>query len=126
LKLYPTPKPEAAKGMAVRLPAGLSREANARALHTSVVPGSIYAAAVESQATASLPTIATPQTSLDYARDVMARMVPRDPVEEMLVAQMLLAHPGHAPDRPGEPADGAGADPHCQRVRGQGDASSDR
>jgi hypothetical protein len=59
----------------------------ARKLHSSSLPGVVYGMAL-------IPILGKEggKDASAYARDVISRMEPRDPAEEMLVAQMLFAH----------------------------------
>lgn len=58
-----------------------------RVIHSEFVPGAVYQHALT-------PILGKEKKSRssDHARDVIERMVPRDPVEEMLIAQLLFAH----------------------------------
>lgn len=61
--------------------------AERRALHGRTVPSVVYGVAVG-------PIVGSAREfeASEHARDVIDRMAPRDPAEEMLVAQMLFAH----------------------------------
>ena len=65
----------------------VARSEGARKLHASSLPGVVYAMAL-------IPMLGKEggKEASAYARDVIARMEPRDPAEEMLVAQLLFAH----------------------------------
>lgn len=80
--------PAAPNGEVARLPAKPADEAKlATAVHGRSVPSAIYAEAL-------IPTIGEQHanTGDTYAKGVLDRMAPRDPAEEMLIAQLLLAH----------------------------------
>jgi hypothetical protein len=70
-------------------PAQISEEAfaAARHLHGEGIPEAVYATAIA-------PIIGgkTDDQAMMYARDLIKRMAPRDPAEEMLITQMLFAH----------------------------------
>jgi hypothetical protein len=61
--------------------------AAARHLHGEGIPEAAYATAI-----APIMGGRTDDQAMMYARDLIKRMAPRDPAEEMLVSQMLFAH----------------------------------
>jgi hypothetical protein len=85
------PKKGSPQGARFQVTAAGPKEA-ARKVHGSIIPGGVYAHAIASRVGPLLGSVVDTQTSLDYAVDLVSRMAPRDPAEEMLVAQMLLAH----------------------------------
>ena len=70
-------------------PTKISEEAfaAARHLHGEGIPEAVYATAI-----APIMGGKTDDQAMMYARDLIRRMAPRDPAEEMLMTQMLFAH----------------------------------
>lgn len=58
-----------------------------RLMHTEFLPGIVY-----EKALAPLLGDGLQSRASDHARDTISRMAPRDPVEEMMVAQLLFTH----------------------------------
>ncbi len=66
--------------------------AAARQIHASSVPGAIYGDALRYQLEGLFKGLRLAQSAHTYVEDLIRRMDPRDPMEEMLVAQALMAH----------------------------------
>lgn len=64
----------------------------ARRIHGHAIPGAVYTGALRPRLAAHFGDFNLARSGMVHAGDVMARMAPRDPVEEMLVAQLLLTH----------------------------------
>ncbi|PHQ80002.1 MAG: hypothetical protein COB69_06835 [Phycisphaera sp.] len=81
-------KPPKTKGPSPK-PAKITEEAfsAARHLHGDGIPEAVYAIAI-----APIMGGKTDDQAKMYARDLIKRMAPRDPAEEMLISQMLFAH----------------------------------
>ena len=63
----------------------------AREVHGKAMAGIVYANALTHRIAKMFPKSLT-KSALVYMDDLIKRMAPRDPVEEMLVVQMLLTH----------------------------------
>jgi hypothetical protein len=74
------------------LPLRGTRAEQIRTLHVQYVPGALYGDAVGATVGARFHGIDVAGTAPEYAADVAARMNPRDPAEDMLVAQLVLTH----------------------------------
>jgi hypothetical protein len=66
--------------------------AAARQLHAGGVVGAAYSTILNRQVAAMFPDDPMRESAMLYVRDALARMAPRDPLEEMLVGQAILAH----------------------------------
>lgn len=64
----------------------------ARLIHTKAATGLIYRNAVHERLGPLFDQMNISQSAFTYVADVMDRMAPRDPLEEMLVAQAMCAH----------------------------------
>lgn len=64
----------------------------ARMLHGNILPGAIYSNACRQRLAGFFGDVDVSASGITYADDLIERMAPRDPAEEMLVVQMLMAH----------------------------------
>ena len=64
----------------------------AKRAHAHAVTGIVYANALGQKVDGLLRGLNVDQGAITYATDMIERMAPRDPAEEMLVVQMILAH----------------------------------
>jgi len=83
----PKPTPKAPLPTPPPAPPGSEEIRIARELHGKGFPAAVYANAIS-----RLTNGAVDRKAVVYAQDLVARMAPRDPAEEMLVAQLLFAH----------------------------------
>jgi hypothetical protein len=63
----------------------------AQAIHGRTIPGVVYANTLRQRIAGMFPEPMAPGAML-YVDDLIERMAPRDPVEEMLVVQLVLTH----------------------------------
>src|SRR5262245_35140594 len=92
--IHPPIPDEAAKR--IPLPARLSGDPDtdpqaARTIHIEALTGAVYANALRHKIADLYPKRISPSAML-HVEDVLARMAPRDPAEEMLIAQLVLTH----------------------------------
>lgn len=66
--------------------------AAARKLHTKTLPGIVYANTLAPQIETLFVDADLSKIAILYAEEVIERMSPRDPLEEMLIGQMLVTH----------------------------------
>lgn len=64
----------------------------ARRVHTQAVAGIVYSNSLMREVGQLLGGMDAHESAIHYAADLIDRMNPRDPAEEMLVVQMVLAH----------------------------------
>lgn len=64
----------------------------ARQLHTSAIAGGVYGRALRRRIAGVFDGMNLDQSAMVYIDDLIERMAPRDPLEEMLVVQALMAH----------------------------------
>ena len=64
----------------------------ARLLHTKGATGLVYRNAVHKRLGPLFEGMNAAQSAFTYTGDVMDRMAPRDPLEEMLISQLICAH----------------------------------
>ena len=64
----------------------------ARRIHGGILAGTAYNAALSPQLADKFNGANISASSVAYAEDLLERMAPRDPMEEMLVNQALLAY----------------------------------
>ncbi|NOG54735.1 MAG: hypothetical protein HND57_10480 [Planctomycetes bacterium] len=69
-----------------------SNPAAARQVHTSALSGAVYAEAIGPRFAALFHGLNLGQSAMTFVEDMLRRMAPRDPLEEMLAVQALLAH----------------------------------
>lgn len=65
---------------------------SARYVHLEAMLGGVYANSIGSRIRKMLGGMELTESAMLYARDMLERMAPRDPMEEMLIAQALAAH----------------------------------
>ena len=65
---------------------------SARFMHTRAATGLVYRNAIHKRLGPLFEGMNAAQSAFTYADDVMDRMEPRDPLEEMLVSQAMCAH----------------------------------
>lgn len=91
----PTPAPpttNAPDSVAVRVTGNPNNDPHAaREVHGKAVAGAVYGNALR-QRIAAMFSGPIAQSAMLYVDDLVDRMAPRDPAEEMLVIQMVLAH----------------------------------
>jgi hypothetical protein len=90
----PAPPPPAAatSGLTVRVKADPNTDPKAaRKIHCNAIAGMVYANALKQRIGAMLPD-SIAQSAMLYVDDLIERMSPRDPAEEMLVTQLVLTH----------------------------------
>lgn len=66
--------------------------ASARRVHLEAMLGGVYATSIGSRIRKMFEGFDLSESAMLYARDMLERMAPRDPMEEMLIAQALAAH----------------------------------
>jgi|GEM_PF-1531336 len=64
----------------------------ARQVHANAIPGVVYGSALRQRLAGAFAGLNLEQSALTYADDLIRRMAPRDPMEEMLIVQALMAH----------------------------------
>lgn len=64
----------------------------ARQLHTNAIAGGVYARALGHRIAGVFDGMNLDQSAMLYIEDLIERMAPRDPMEEMLVVQAVMAH----------------------------------
>ncbi|MEM1167385.1 MAG: hypothetical protein AAGI30_13975 [Planctomycetota bacterium] len=64
----------------------------AREIHLNAVAGGIYSGAMQHRFRRMFQGFDLTPSAMVYAQDMIERMAPRDPMEEMLVVQALMAH----------------------------------
>ncbi len=64
----------------------------ARLLHGSILPAAVYSNACRQRLAGIFGDVDLGASAITYADDLIERMAPRDPAEEMLIVQMLMAH----------------------------------
>lgn len=64
----------------------------ARLLHGNILPAAVYSNACRQRLAGIFGDVDLGASAITYADDLIERMAPRDPAEEMLVVQMLMAH----------------------------------
>lgn len=69
-----------------------SKPEAARALFGHFLPAAVYANATGELVAGMLGNLDAKPAAVRYADDLLTRMNPRDPMEEMLIAQALMAH----------------------------------
>ncbi|MCC6230527.1 MAG: hypothetical protein IT432_15035 [Phycisphaerales bacterium] len=92
--IVPSPKPEPAKAGAVTVRVKDNPDtdpASARAIHGKTMAGVVYANALRQRIAGMFP-IPLHASAMLYVDDLIERMAPRDPAEEMLVVQLVLTH----------------------------------
>ena len=65
---------------------------SARRVHLEAMLGGVYANSIGSRIREMFAGLDLSKSAMLYARDTLERMAPRDPMEEMLIAQALAAH----------------------------------
>jgi hypothetical protein len=65
--------------------------AAARRVHGGIMAGTVYGTALRKRLASLFEGLDLGQSSVAYAEDLLERMAPRDPAEEMLITQMLMA-----------------------------------
>lgn len=65
---------------------------SARLMHTRAATGLVYRNAIDKTLGPLFEEMNAAQSAFTYTADVMDRMEPRDPMEEMLVSQAMCAH----------------------------------
>ncbi len=77
----------------VRLAGNPDTDPNAaRQIHTNALAGGVYANALRHRLAPMFSGMDLAQSAMTYANDLIERMAPRDPLEEMLVVQALMVH----------------------------------
>ncbi len=77
-------------GLVVRVTGDPNKEPHAaREIHRNAIAGAVYANAIKQRIGAMLPD-SIAQSAMLYVDDLIERMSPRDPAEEMLVIQLVL------------------------------------
>ena len=64
----------------------------ARQVHQNAMAGAIYGNVIDKRLASIFEGMNLGQSALTYADDLLKRMAPRDPLEEMLVIQALVTH----------------------------------
>ena len=82
---------EGAVELAVNADPNTDRE-SARRVHLEAMLGGVYANSIGTRIREMFGGLDLNKSAMLHARDVLERMAPRDPMEEMLIAQALAAH----------------------------------
>lgn len=89
----PSPDPGEDGGSVFRIRGhSLQDPAVARQVHIEALTSSVHANGLAARIGNRVTGIDLAETSDTWTRDVLERMAPRDPAEEMLVAQLIFAH----------------------------------
>lgn len=90
------PNPNARPSEIALVPAAGNTASNSartrQLMHGRIAPAAVYANALTPRLLYVLDELERPGEAMDYAKTLIEKMNPRDPAEEMLVAQMLMAH----------------------------------